>query len=212
MVKNIVFDFGGVIADLSRENAVKSFIRMGLLDADRRLDKYHQTGIFQELEEGKLSEEAYRAELEKLCGKSLTRADVQEAWMGFFTGVDIRRLHLLEQLREEGYRLYILSNTNPYVMGWACSDGFTTERKPLDAYFDKMYLSYKIGYTKPDSRIFEFMLKDSGMVPSETLFVDDGGSNIEMGEKMGMYTFQPVNASDWRNDLFLKINCINGIL
>ena len=63
MIKNIVFDFGGVIADISREQAVKAFIRLGVKDADRILDKYHQTGIFQELEEGSLTEEAYRNEL-----------------------------------------------------------------------------------------------------------------------------------------------------
>ena len=69
MIKNIVFDFGGVIADISREQAVKAFIRLGVKDADRILDKYHQTGIFQELEEGSLTEEAYRNELGKLCGR-----------------------------------------------------------------------------------------------------------------------------------------------
>lgn len=46
MIKNIVFDFGGVIADIDREQAVQAFIRLGVKDADRILDKYHQTGIF----------------------------------------------------------------------------------------------------------------------------------------------------------------------
>ena len=55
MIKNIVFDFGGVIVDIDRDKAVQAFIKLGLTDADSRLDKYHQTGIFQELEEGKLS-------------------------------------------------------------------------------------------------------------------------------------------------------------
>lgn len=89
MIKNIVFDFGGVIADISREQAVKAFIRLGVKDADRILDKYHQTGIFQELEEGSLTEEAYRNELGKLCGRTLSWEEVQQAWLGFITGVDI---------------------------------------------------------------------------------------------------------------------------
>ena len=55
MIKNIVFDFGGVIVDIDRDKAVQAFIKLGLADADTRLDKYHQTGIFQELEEGKLA-------------------------------------------------------------------------------------------------------------------------------------------------------------
>ena len=55
MIKNIVFDFGGVIVDIDRDKAVQAFIKLGLTDADSRLDKYHQTGIFQELEGGRLS-------------------------------------------------------------------------------------------------------------------------------------------------------------
>ncbi len=54
MIRNIIFDFGGVIAPIDRDHAVQAFIRLGLKDADSRLDKYHQTGIFQQLEEGTL--------------------------------------------------------------------------------------------------------------------------------------------------------------
>ncbi len=201
MIKNIVFDFGGVIADIDREQAVQAFIRLGVKDADRILDKYHQTGIFQELEEGTLTEEAYRNELGKLCGRTLSWEEVQQAWLGFFTGIDVRKLHYLETLRREGYKLYVLSNTNPYVMGWACSERFSSEGKPLTAYFEKLYLSYQIGCTKPDRRIFEFMLTDSKMQPEETLFVDDGASNIAAGRELGMYTFQSENGSDWRDEL-----------
>lgn len=201
MIKNIVFDFGGVIADIDREQAVQAFIRLGVKDADRILDKYHQTGIFQELEEGTLTEEAYHNELGKLCERTLSWEEVQQAWLGFFTGIDVRKLHYLETLRREGYKLYVLSNTNPYVMGWACSERFSSEGKPLTAYFEKLYLSYQIGCTKPDRRIFEFMLTDSKMQPEETLFVDDGASNIAAGRELGMYTFQPENGSDWRDEL-----------
>lgn len=63
MIKNIVFDFGGVIADIDRDKAVQAFVKLGLKDAETRLDKYHQTGIFQELEEGKLSADGFREKL-----------------------------------------------------------------------------------------------------------------------------------------------------
>ena len=33
MIKNIVFDFGGVIVDISRDKAVQTFIKLGLEDA-----------------------------------------------------------------------------------------------------------------------------------------------------------------------------------
>lgn len=200
MVRNIVFDFGGVIAPISREKAVEAFVRLGLADADRRLDKYHQTGLFQELEEGKLDADAFRQKLGELCGRTLGWEETQQAWLGFFTGVDGAILECIEQLHRR-YRLYVLSNTNPYVMGWARSEAFSAARKPLDAYFDKLYLSYEIGVTKPDERIFRFMIDDSGMKPSETLFVDDGASNVEAGRKLGFMTYRPENGEDWRDAL-----------
>ena len=46
-IKNIVFDFGGVIIGIDRNQAVKAFERIGVKDADSLLDKYHQQGIFQ---------------------------------------------------------------------------------------------------------------------------------------------------------------------
>lgn len=184
MIKNIVFDFGGVIADISRNKAVQAFLELGLNDADTRLDKYHQTGIFQELEEGKLSADDFRCELGKLCGRELTEAETCRAWLGFFTGVDTRKLDYMLELRKS-YLVYILSNTNPFVMSWARSTEFSPVGKPLDDYCEKLYLSYQVGYTKPAREIFDFMLKDSGMLPAETLFVDDGASNIRAAEELG---------------------------
>lgn len=45
-IKNIVFDFGGVVISLDREQAVKAFERIGVREADSLLGKYHQQGIF----------------------------------------------------------------------------------------------------------------------------------------------------------------------
>ena len=87
MIKNIVFDFGGVIVDIDRDKAVQAFIKIGLADADTRLDKYHQTGIFQELEEGKLSADEFRRQLGDLCGRELTMEETKQAWLGFFKEV-----------------------------------------------------------------------------------------------------------------------------
>ena len=200
MIKNIVFDFGGVIADIDRDKAVQAFVKLGLKDAETRLDKYHQTGIFQELEEGKLSADGFREKLGELCGRELSAEESRQAWLGFFTGVDVHKLDYILELRKS-YRVYILSNTNPYVMSWACSPEFSSQGKSLADYCDKLYLSYQLGCTKPDKGIFYHMLEDSGMVPSETLFVDDGDSNVRIGKELGMHTFKPKNGVDWREEL-----------
>ncbi|MCD8292810.1 MAG: HAD family phosphatase [Prevotellaceae bacterium] len=209
MIKNLVFDFGGVIVDISRERAVEAFYRLGLKDADKRLDKYHQTGIFQELEEGKLSADEFRVELGKLCGHTLTGEEVRQGWLGFMLQVDMVRLEFLERLRP-AYRLLLLSNTNPYIMSWARSEAFTPVGKPLDAYFDGLYLSYKTGCMKPSLAIFNYMLAHEGIRPEETLFVDDGRRNVEAAEALGLHTLLAVNGERWCDALALRIIPTNG--
>ena len=126
--------------------------------------------------------------------------ETKQAWLGFFYEVNLDKLDYIQELRKN-YHVYILSNTNPFVMSWACSPDFSSRKFPLNNYCDKLYLSYQIGHTKPAPEIFDFMIKDCNIIPSETLFVDDGASNIQMGKAFGLITFQPENGADWRDDL-----------
>ena len=197
-IKNIVFDLGGVIITLDREEAVNRFKNAGLENASELLSAYHQKGIFLELEEGKLSEEEFYDAVRKEAGKYISNETIFYGWMGFLKETPEYKLTMLEELRQKGYRVYLLSNTNPVIMSWAHSSAFSPQGKTIDDYFDKLYLSYQIGYTKPDPEIFRFMFNDSGMIPSETLFIDDGVANIEAGKKMGMKTYLAVNGEDFR--------------
>ena len=200
MIKNLVFDFGGVIVFLSRESAVKAFESIGLAEAELILDKYHQRGIFLELEEGRISEEQYRSKLGALCHRELTFKEVQEAWMAFITGVDYKLINFLQTIRDR-YKIYILSNTNPYISSWACSKDFTPEGKSLDELFDGLYLSFQVGTTKPDPRIFNELLNKEGLKSEETLFVDDGKANVEAAERLGMHGLHAEVGSDWQEEL-----------
>lgn len=200
MIKQVIFDFAGVITDLTWEGAVVSFTKAGLKNADKILDRYHQNGIFQDLEEGKTDVDTFRQQFNAMCGKELTHDEIKEAWMGYFNGMDTRKLDFIEELKKE-YKVYLLSNTNPYIMSWACSPSFSPKGKGLKDYFDKLYLSYEIGYTKPHEGIFKFMLQDASMNPNECMFVDDGLSNIEAAQKLGMHTLNPKNGTLWCEEL-----------
>lgn len=199
-IKNIVFDFGGVIVNFSREAAVKKFEEIGVANANELLDAYHQKGAFLQVEDGTINAEEFRIILSELAGKELTYEQVKEGWLGFMLDVPQYRLEYLLELRKK-YKLYILSNTNPYVMSWARSNDFTIAGRPLDEYFDKIYTSYELKAVKPGKTIFELMIKDADMLPGETLFIDDGPANIKMAKELGMMTFQPINGEDWRDDL-----------
>lgn len=199
-IKNIVFDFGGVIANFSRENAVKRFIEIGVAEADRLLDAYHQRGIFLEVEDGKITAEEFCTKLSAMVGKELTYQEAASGWRAFMIDVPLCRLDYLKALRKD-YNLYLLSNTNPFIMGWARSNDFTSLGCPLDDYFDKIYASYEMKLVKPSTDIFEAMMADANMLPHETMFVDDGPANIETARALGLHTFQPINGKDWCDEL-----------
>ncbi|MDR2086115.1 MAG: HAD family phosphatase [Dysgonamonadaceae bacterium] len=198
-IKNIVFDLGGVIITLDRPEAVRRFKEAGLENAEELLDAYHQKGIFLDLEEGRLSKEEFYDAVRKEAGCPVSNEAIDYGWLGFLKEVPPYKLKMLEDLKAQGYHVYLLSNTNPIIMSWAYTPAFSKGGKSIDEYFDKLYLSYQIGYTKPAPEIYDFLIKDSGIVPSESLFIDDGIANIERGRKMGMKTYLATNGEDFRH-------------
>ena len=150
------------------------------------------------MENGQIGSDEFCRKLREHTGKNLSFEDIKWAWMGFIVNVPQYKLDFISELRKT-YKVYLLSNTNPIVQSWARSDKFTTAGYPISYYFDKMYTSYEVGITKPSPAIFEFMIKDTGMNVSETLFVDDGSSNIAVAQRMNFHTLQPENGEDWRN-------------
>lgn len=114
---------------------------------EKYLDPYLQSGPFLEIENGKTDIAGFMAMMQELSGRELSFTQVQSAWLAFITGISQNKLDYISGLRNH-CRTYLLSNTNPFIMDWACSPQFPGG-KPLDAYFDKTYFSYRIGCTKP---------------------------------------------------------------
>lgn len=201
VIKNIVFDLGGVIMTLDPAEALRRFKALGLSDAERYLDSYTQSGIFGNLEEGKITAEDFRSKLSSLTGHELTFDECKHAWLGYRKDVPQRNLDLLKELRGKGYRLILLSNTNPFMMDWALSSEFDGKGSSLNDYFDALYLSYRLGIMKPAPDFFRQVLDNENILPEETFFVDDGPRNVEAAGKLGFMTMCPDNGSDWTGEL-----------
>ena len=201
-IKRIAFDFGGVIIRQNQQQAVERFKQIGLLDAEERLGAYTQQGIFGQLEEGKITAEDFRWQLSLLIGRAVTIEDCSYAWRGYCDELPQRNLEALQRLRREGYGLSILSNTNPFMMGWALSQDFDGNGHSLADYVDALYLSYQMKVMKPSAEIFRRVLEAEGVRPEELLFVDDSSHNISAAQQLGIATFQPVNGEDWTEELF----------
>ena len=202
MIKNIIFDFGGVVVTISHSEAVRRFTELGLPDAEKWLDPYTQTGIFGQLEEGLISAEDFRLELSRLCGRELSFEECKHAWLGYRADVPKRNLEVLKQLRKQGYRLILLSNTNPYMMSWAESGDFDGEGHSIHDYFDSTYLSFQLKVMKPNPTFFNKVLMAEKVSPEECLFLDDGPRNVAAASQMGIHTFRPDNGADWTREIY----------
>lgn len=209
-IKNILFDLGGVIMTIDQSSAVRRFKEIGLADAEQRLDPYTQSGIFGQLEEGLISADGFIASLSKMCGRQLTFDECEYAWRGYTKEVPMRNIRALDRLRADGYRLILISNTNPFMMHWGMSDAFSGDGRSIAEFFDAMYMSYKMKQMKPDRRMFERIIADEKISPSETLFVDDGPKNITAGASLGLHTFCPENGADWTSEIYEALESAEG--
>lgn len=193
---NIAFDLGGVVLALSYEGAVRRFELLGLSDARQQLDAYRQRGIFGDLESGTITAEEFRVELGRMVGRQLTMQECYEAWHGYVESVPRRNLDTIQLLRQRGYKVCLLSNTNPFMMQWAQRD-FDGQGHGIGDYFDALYLSYECRTMKPSRDIFEAMLRGQQATAAETLFVDDSPVNCAAAESMGIRTLCPHDNEDW---------------
>ena len=89
MIKNILFDLGGVLVDLDRDEAVRRFHALGVTDADEQLDAYEQKGSFRGLEDGTLTASKFEKALTERYGGSFTHEAAYHAVMGFFRNVPL---------------------------------------------------------------------------------------------------------------------------
>ena len=205
MIKTIAFDLGGVIITIDQPQAISRFKEIGATQVEDYLNPYTQTGIFGDLEHGLISAEEFRVALGELMGKEFTYEQCAYAWQGYAKDVPQRNLDIVMRLRQEGYRVVLLSNTNPYMMDWAMSPAFDGKGHPLSYYFDHCYLSYQLKKMKPSEDIFREVLRQEQTFPGEVLFVDDGPRNVAAASQIGFRTFCPENGSDWTEEIYKLI-------
>lgn len=189
MIKNIIFDLGGVIVHLNDlSSPVSRFQQLGFTDVSDYLTLYGQKDFIMRLENGEIDEmEFVRILAEKCNNPSLTYDDAKWAWMGFIGETEQKNLDFLLLLKEK-YNVCLLSNTSGFIMDWAHSCDFSPAGKPIDDYFHTIYTSYELKDYKPSLSIFRKMIDKEGINPDETLFLDDGKKNIEAAQMLGIHT------------------------
>ena len=126
----------------------------------------------------------------------MTDSEIAAAYSAFLVGIPVAKLRQIMRLRAAGVRTYVLSNNNPAAMV-AIRGAFTADGHTMDDYFDKIYLSYELHELKPSEAIFRKVIADSGVIPSETLFIDDGRKNVDAAQALGFAVYMPAPGEDF---------------
>lgn len=195
MIKNIVFDFGGVLVQYdfkayftsilgSKENGewfmanILNDENNDLLDkGDRPFDDY--------IAEWKQRWPDYAVALDAFDKKN---ADI-------FTNEIPGMVELMTELKGKGYRLLGLSNWHTKV--WGIMKKFPRIFGLLDGYL----ISHQVHLLKPHKEIYEAFCKKFDVRPEECVFIDDKQKNVDGAEAVGMYGILFKNAEQLRADL-----------
>ena len=116
---------------------------------------------------------------------------------GYLKRVADDELDFLLELRRR-YTVYLLSNTNGIHWQWALRNAFSYQGHQVEDFFDRIFLSYEMKLVKPDVEIFRRLIAETGLNPSETLFIDDAESNCRAAHSLGIRTYMPLPREDWR--------------
>lgn len=204
MIKNLLFDLGGVIMDIRRENAVKALEKIGMTDANDFLGEYSQKGPFLQLEEGTITPEEFRNEIRKYINNEVSDADIDAAFCEFLIGIPRHRLEELRELKKQ-YNIFMLSNTNPIMWHSRIAEEFRQEGLEMKDYFDGIVTSFEAKSIKPDKKIFETAITKCNIKPEETIFLDDSQKNLDSASELGFGTILVAPGSEFF-DLIKKHN------
>ena len=180
----LIFDFGNVLIEIDPTRSIKAFQTLGA-QADLHLD----ADFFHDFETGAITAAEFRRALRSQLRWASADSSIDRAWNALLLEIPPRTLHVLRSLRAQGYRLALLSNTNPIHIDEV--------RRRLGPFgygefarcFDRVFYSYEMGLRKPDPAIYATVDRELGITsPAEVLFIDDNAANIASAAAYGWRT------------------------
>ncbi|MCX7026071.1 MAG: hypothetical protein NT061_00980 [Spirochaetes bacterium] len=184
MYKAVIFDFGNVLCGLDRMAFARAAARHSTLSPEEIDSLLWGGGLEVEHETGFLDSRGYYRAVSRLA--SLSSDYGYEEFVA-----DYKKIILpnpdgetgLVTAAEAGARTFVLSNTS-----WlhAC---MIFDNEILASVPEIHVLSYKVGFMKPDPRIWGKILEYSGLSAGDCLYIDDVPSYCEKSEKLGFGAF-----------------------
>jgi len=188
-IKNIILDYGNVIFMIDFVRVKEAFMSLGITNVDDFFGHRAQDPLFDAFDRGEISAAEFRTGIRERANRpDLTDEQIDHAWNALLIGVPHGKHEILEYLKTK-YRTFLLSNNNEIHYAY-CMQHIQDRYDVPDnsVFFEKTYYSHAIGLRKPDPAIFERVVQETGIVPDETLFIDDSPQHLETAKDMGFHT------------------------
>ena len=188
-VKNVIFDLGGVILDLSVDHTIQSFAALSGINKSEVQQVFTTSPGFNDYETGAMDDAAFRNFIRNIYSVQTHDNEIDRCWNAMLRGIPVAKLELLTRLKNR-YNVFLLSNTNNIHLSYINNvmiPGITGERS-LEQYFHKAYYSHRMGMRKPDAKIYQRVLDENNLLAEQTLFLDDNKLNVEGANSVGIKT------------------------
>ena len=187
-LKAIIFDLGGVILNIDYNKTLEAFCELGVVDFDEMYTQKSANPLFEKLEVGKVTNAQFFDEMRSAAGRHLSDLQITKAWNAMLLDFRLDTLTFIENLRPR-YKVFLLSNTNSiHLDAFYKTYANQIGTKPFEELFDGAYYSHQIGFRKPDSAAYQFVIEKNKLKSEECLFIDDSYQNIEGANLAGLNT------------------------
>jgi len=183
LIRNLIFDMGQVLITFDANRIIDPFLPQPVDEKDRGLlyDACFSSGLWSKLDTGEVeAEEELIAPICSLLPEYLHPAMISmlRHWHEQFA-IHEDSYQLVRELKEKGYRLYLLSNAG------RCFSRYESTI-PAVGLMDGKVVSAFYKQVKPNPGIYQTLFDTYSLKPEECLFIDDVAANIEGGRKLGM--------------------------
>lgn len=176
-----IFDLGNVVIDIDFNRVLGVWSDLSRVPLATLKKEFVMGEAFEQHETGAITDEAFAARICAELGIGLSYEQFCAGWQAVFVGLRPQVLEIIGQLRQQGHRVVILSNTNRLH----CD--FWPGRYPqVVQSVDRLYLSQEMGLRKPDPAIFHAVLAQEAVTASEAVFFDDNADNIAAAQSVGI--------------------------
>lgn len=176
-----IFDLGNVIVDIDFNRVLGVWSDLGRVPLAELQKRFQIDDAFEQHERGEITDEHFAALLCEKLDIALGYEQFVAGWQAVFVGVRSDVLSLMSQLRADGHRVVILSNTNKLH-----TEFWPTQYPDVQAAADKIYLSQEMGMRKPEPRIYQRVLEQEGYRADQAVFFDDNPQNIAAANALGI--------------------------